>query len=239
MFEHVELSALLISIIAGLFLGIPSGPALFFVLDTMLQAGKAAALRLYGGLMGAKLVWIVLALLANNFISAHKQVEAGFYLLASLLLMCWGVLILFKSTKKQKTTSPGVMDSFYRTGFIVGISNPVIPFIYLTFIQFIKVYASNANTFKYLLNIGIMEAVSFLMLSAAGLMLLGGGQLVQRHWQKLVSVMGVLLICAGGYQLYELIDYGADGFSINQQENVLEEQLEQVEEMTNAPATNK
>lgn len=239
MFENVELSALLISVLAGLFLGIPSGPALFFVLDTMLQAGKAAALKVYGGLMGSKLVWIVLALLANNFISANRQVEAGFYLLASFLLMCWGGLILFKSTKKQETTSQGVLGSFYRTGFVVGISNPVIPFIYLTFIQFIKIYANKANTFKYMLNIGIMEAVSFLVLAAAGLMLLSGGQLVQRHWQKLVGVMGVLLICAGGYQVYQLVDYGADGFSINQQENVLEEQLEQVEEITNAPATKK
>lgn len=48
--------------------------------------------------------------------------------------------------------------------------------------------------------------------------------------------MGIFLICAGSYQAYQLVDYGAEGFSIRQEGNVLEEQLEQVEEITNAPA---
>jgi threonine/homoserine/homoserine lactone efflux protein len=233
MFESIELSALLISIIAGLFLGVPSGPALFFVLDTCLQIGKAAALKVYGGFMGAKLIYIALALLANDYISSYPKVESALYLAASFLLVVWGVVILFKSSKQAKTSgTQAYHNSLYRTGFIVGISNPVIPFVYLTFIQFIKIYARDVTIFKYLLNITIMEAVSFLVLAGAAWLLLSGGQMVRTHWNKLVKVMALFLIVAGSYQVYQLVDFSGNSVHINDEENPLEEQLEKVEEET-------
>lgn len=230
MFESLELSALLISIIAGLFLGVPSGPALFFVLDTSLKDGKAAGLKVYGGFMAAKVLYVVLALLANDFISANQKLESAFFLTASFLLMLWGILIIFKSNKRNEKDSQLSVDRFYRRGLIVGLSNPVIPFIYLTFIQFIKIYANNVTTFKYIVNIAILESVSFLVLAGTAWILLSGGRLVQNHWNKVVKLMGIFLFCAGSYQVYQLIDYKKGEVSIRSNQNVLEQQLEEIEE---------
>ncbi len=233
-----ELSALLISIIAGLFLGVPSGPALFYVLDTCLDRGKVAGLKMYGGLMASKVLYIGLALLANDFISSHQKLESVFYLTASFLLMVWGVVIMFKKSKKEEKEAGKQVEvaSLYKTGFLVGLSNPIIPFIYLTFIQFIKIYARNVNTFKYILNITIMELVSFLVLAGTATVLLSGGQMVRTHWNKMVKVMGIFLFCAGSYQVYQLVDFNKGGFRIKQEENVLEQQLEVIEEKS-APQT--
>lgn len=232
MFESFEMSAVLISVIAGLFLGVPSGPALFFILDTSLQDGKAAALRVYGGFMAAKLVYVILALLANDFISSHKKIESFFYLAASFLLMLWGAFILIKNTKRKTSHQQNATGLFYRRGLVVGLSNPVIPFIYLTFIQFIKIYAKDVTTFKFVLNIAIMEAVSFLVLAGASWLLLSGGKAVQNHWNKIVKLMGVFLLCAGSYQVYQLVDFKEGEFSIKSEENVLEQQMEGIEEMS-------
>ena len=232
MFESIELSALLISIIAGLFLGVPSGPALFFVLDTCLKESKAAALKVYGGFMAAKVLYVALALLANDFISSHKKLESIFYLTASALLVVWGVVMIVKSNQRDDDGKETEVSSFYKTGFVVGLSNPVIPFIYLTFIQFIKIYARNVTLLKYILNITIMELVSFLVLVVIAWILLSGGKMVQNHWSKAVKVMGAFLICAGSYQVYQLVDYKNGEISIKSDENVLEEQLEEVEEQT-------
>ncbi|WP_224995983.1 LysE family transporter [Cesiribacter sp. SM1] len=239
MFESFELSALLISIIAGLFLGVPSGPALFFVLDTCLKESKTAALKVYGGLMGSKLLYIALALLANDFISTHQKLESVFYLIASFLLMLWGIVIIIKSSQNNDKKREFNHGSFYRNGFIVGLSNPVIPFVYLTFLQFIKIYARDVNTFKYILNIAIMEAVSFLVLAGMASVLISGGRIIQNHWNKLVRLMGIFLFCAGSYQVYQLIDFKTGGgIGIKSNENVLEKQLEKVEEETKSQPPN-
>lgn len=236
MLESIELSALLISIIAGLFLGVPSGPALFFVLDTCLEESKTAAFKVYGGFMSAKVVYVAVALLANDFISTHQKLESIFYLVASFLLIVWGAIIFIKSNKKsglkKDSGQQTAIGSFFKTGFIVGISNPIIPFIYLTFIQFIKIYARNVTTFKYILNIAIMELVSFLVLVVIAWILLSGGRMVQHHWNKVVKLMGIFLLCAGSYQVYKLIDFKDGGISINSDENALEKQLEEIEEKT-------
>ena len=234
MLESFEMSALLISIVAGLFLGIPSGPALFFVLDTSLKEGKAAALKVYGGFLAAKMLYVALALLANDFISAHRKLESIFYLVASILLMLWGVLIIWKSNKRRESKSQAKVDLYYRKGLVVGLSNPVIPFIYLTFIQFIKAYASNITTYKYILNIFILEVVSFSVLAGIAWLFLSGGRLVQNHWSKVVMVMGIFLLCAGSYQVYQLIDVKQGEVNIKSEENVLEQQLEKIEEKTGA-----
>lgn len=233
MIESFEISALLISVIAGLFLGVPSGPALFFILDTSLQDGKAAALRVYGGFMAAKLVYVILALLGNDFISSHKSIESLFLLIASFLLMLWGAFILIKSTKRKETNRKTATGLFYRRGLIVGLSNPVIPFIYLTFIQFIKIYATNVTTFKFVLNIAVMEAVSFLVLAGSAWLLLSGGRMVQNHWNKIVKLMGAFLLIAGSYQVYQLVDYKEGAFSIKSEDNVLQQQMEGIEEISN------
>ena len=230
MFESFEMSAVLISVIAGLFLGIPSGPALFFVLDTSLKEGKAAALKVYGGFMAAKMLYVALALLTNNFISAHRKLESFFYLAASVLLMLWGVFIIIKSNKRKERKGQTKVDLFYKKGLVVGLSNPVIPFIYLTFIQFIKAYATNVTTIKYILNIFILEAVSFSVLAGIAWLFLSGGRLVQNHWSKIVMMMGIFLLCAGSYQVYQLVDFKQGSFSIKNEENVLEQQLENIEE---------
>lgn len=234
MLESFEMSALLISIIAGLFLGVPSGPALFFVLDTSLNEGKTPALKVYGGFMAAKMVYVALALLANDFISSHKKVESVFYLIASCLLVLWGVIIILKGNKRKEKSSQAqtAVSHFYRRGLIVGLSNPVIPFIYLTFIQFIKIYAKDVTIFKYLLNIGIMEAVSFLVLAGTAWILLKGGKLIENHWNQMVRGMGVFLLCAGSYQVYQMVDFKEGRLSLKQEENVLEQQLEGIEEKT-------
>lgn len=230
MFESFELSALLISVIAGLFLGVPSGPAMFFIMDTSMTEGKAAAFKVYGGFMGAKMLYMALALLANDFISAHQKVESVVYLVASVLLVLWGVFIIFKSNKRNEPNTPLTVDRFYKRGLIVGLSNPVIPFIYLTFIQFIKLYAQNLSTFTYILNISILEFVSFLVLAGSAWLLLKGGRPVQNHWNKIVKLMGIFLLCAGSYQVYQLVDYKQGDFNIRNDGNVLEQQLEDIEE---------
>ena len=237
MIESFGLSALLISIIAGLFLGVPSGPALFFVLDTSMKVGKSAALRVYGGFMGAKLVYMSLALLANDYLSSHKKLESVFYLVASSLLVVWGIIIMIRSRKKNRKEIKECIDGrFLKRGFGIGLTNPVIPFIYLTFLQFINLYSSQVGTFTYLLYIAVLEVTSFLVLAGIAKMLKKGGGAVENHWNKVVGLMGVFLFCAGSYQVYQLVDIKEGGISLRQEKNVLEQQLQKVEEETGSPS---
>ena len=228
MFDSLELSAILISIIAGILLGIPSGPARFFVIDTCIKESKKAALKVYGGLLVSKLLYAGLALLANDFISSHKKVEAIVYLVAAFLLMVWGVVIVVQSRKKVDTSIEINTSSQFKKGFIVGISNPIIPFIYLTYFQFLKIYADEMYLLKYIWNIFIFEVASFVVLALIAMMLLSVGKKVLNHWNKITLVMGIFLFCAGAQQVYQHVEY-KNGFKIINEKNVLEKQLEEVE----------
>ena len=59
-------TSLLIAIVGGFLIGLPTGPARFFVVDTSLNEGRSAALRVYGGLFCAVLLYAGLALLADD-----------------------------------------------------------------------------------------------------------------------------------------------------------------------------
>lgn len=229
MLESFELSALLISLFTGLLLGIPVGPTMFLIVDASMQVGKKAGFKVYCGFMAAKLLYMSVALLANSFITSNKSLESAFYLVASSMLVVWGVIIFFKSVKKKEAIKPSESGLLFKRGLMVGLSNPVIPFIYLTFIQFIKLHSTEATTITYLVHIFIMEAVTLLVLASIIALLLKGGAFIENHWNKVVKAMGVVLICAGAYQVYEMINLNDGEIEISNDKNVLEEQLEQIE----------
>jgi hypothetical protein len=68
------------------------------------------------------------------------------------------------------------------------------------------------------------------VLAGSTWLLLKGGHLVQDHWNKIVKLMGIFLLCAGSYQVYQLVDYKQGDFNIRNEGNVLEQQLEDIEE---------
>ncbi len=195
-----------------------------------MQVSRVGGLKVYCGFMLAKLIYIGFALLANSYITSNENVEAAFYLVASSMLVIWGVIILFKGFKKKENVKTPESGQLLKRGLYVGLSNPVIPFIYLTFIQFIRLHSTEADTFVYIVHILIMEVVTLIVLSSIIALLLKGGSFVEDHWNKVVKAMGFVLICAGSYQVYQMIDLKDGEVEINNDKNVLEEQLENIEQ---------
>ncbi len=226
--DSLEFSALLISVFAGIITGIPTGPARFFVLDTCLNDGKRAAAKVYGGLFTAVMLYACLALSANNYISGNERIESVFYLAASLLLILWGIIIILKSNKKNKASIRLNFGSWFKKGFIVGISNPVTPFIYLTFVQLIRIYAKSVTTVTNVLFILIFELFSFLTISIIVLIVLHRKEIILNHWYKVKIVMGIFLISLGSYNTWQQVDF-RNGIELNKNDTFIEEQVNKKE----------
>lgn len=225
----MELSTLLISVIAGLFIGIPTGPARFFVIDTCIKEGKTPALNVYGGLVVSKFIYAALALFANGFLSTNKTVESIIYLVASALLMVWGVVIIIKSNEKSDKSMHISGGPLFKKGFIVGISNPAIPFIYLTFVQLIKAYSDDLSSLEYVLNILTFETVSFFVLAFVSLLLLKGKRRILDHWKRIELLMGVFIMCLGIYQVYQQLDL-SHGISLKSHDkSAIEKKIDEAE----------
>ena len=232
MFESIELSVILISAIAGALIGIPTGPSHFFTVDTFMNEGRIAALKVYGGLLTAKLLYAGIALLTNDLISSHPKIEPIVYLLASLLLMGWGVFIIVKSKSGEKKDSSSKdsssidinIKSLFKKGFVLGISNPAIPFVYLAFVQILKMYAENINTVGYIIYIGVFEIISFITLAGIAMLLLIKKGKVLDQWHKVKIGMGVLIFFLGAYNVYQHVEI-KDGIHLRNGGNALEKNI--------------
>lgn len=217
-------SALVIAVVAGLISGVPSGPARFFVVDTCLNDGRKSALKVYGGLFTALLFYASLAFIANDFISGHEKIESISYLVASVLLVVWGIIILLAGNTSKKASISLNIKSWYKKGFVIGISNPVIPFIYLTLLQLIKIYSKKPSLVSNMIFILVFEIISFLTISVITLFLLDKKDKVMDYWKKVKLTMGTFLVIAGSYHTIQQLDF-SNGVKIKNNENFLEEQV--------------
>lgn len=216
---------MLISVLAGIMLGIPTGPARFFVVDTCIKEGKRAALQVYGGLMTTKFFYAFVALLIINLLTLSKEVEALVYLIGSFVLIIWGGIIIAKSRKDSGDAIELSVDSLYKKGFLVGISNPAIPFIYLGFLQVIKAYTKETSTMKYVIDILTFEFASFLTLALVSWLLLQEKSKLLQHWGKVKFAMGLLIVSIGTYQVFQHLEFN-NGIQLKDSESMLEKQAE-------------
>lgn len=221
-FNSFGLAPLLIAMIGGVLIGIPTGPARFFVVDTSLNEERTAALRVYAGLFCAILIYAALALVADDFISRNKRIEAISYFIASLLLIFWGGFIIFKSGDDKKSSIKFSVGSWFLKGFITGMSNPVIPFIYLAFIQLLKVYSENVSLFQKVLFLLLFELFSFLTTSVVALVLRSKRKKILGSWRTIKILIGILLICLGAFNSIQQLDF-SNGVKLQHSESYLEE----------------
>ena len=201
---------------AGILIGIPTGPARFFVVDTRLNEGKTAAFKTYSGFLLAVLIYAALALLADGFLSRHKKVETVAYIVASLLLVLWGMFIILKSNKVQDSTLNFNFDSPFSKGFAAGISSPVTPFIYLAFLQILNSYTTGLSFFEKAVSIGIFEFCGFLTTWTVGSLLINKKGTVKKNWNVVKLVMGIFLICLGVYNFSREISF-ENGIQLEEQ----------------------
>lgn len=216
------ITTMLITILGGVVIGFPTGPARFFVVDTCLNEGRTAALRVYSGLFCAILIYAGLALLADDLISRHKKIESYSYFIASLLIMFWGGFIVFKSRKENQSSIKFNFGSWFVKGFSAGLSNPIIPFIYLAFIRLLNFYSQNVSLLEKSLFVLVFESFSFFTTFVVALILMKRRKKVLSVWRVVKIFMGVILICLGAYNAYQQLDL-SDGIRIKQPESLLEE----------------
>ena len=198
----------------------------FFVLDTSFKKGRSAALQVYAGLFCAILIYGGLALLADDFISKHRKIESVSYLVASVLLIFWGGFIIFMSNKENKKPQKLKFGSWLLKGGITGLSNPVIPFIYLAFIQVLKSYTDELSFLQKGMFILLFESVSFLTTSVLAVTLMKNRKKVKGNWTVVKILMGSLLIGYGIFSSYRQLDF-TDGIELKQSESFLEKQAEE------------
>lgn len=229
--ELLDLSSFLIAIVAGILIGIPTGPARFFVVDTSLHKGKIPALKVYGGFLTAILAYAGLALIADGFISRNEEAESIAYFVASILLIFWGVFIIFNSDdKKKKSRSIDLnLNSLYMKGLVVGLSNPVIPFIYLALLQVLKAYSDETTFLQKAMFILTYEIFSFLTTWIIARMVAKKKELMIGNWNMVKIAMGFVLIGLGVYNAYQLLDF-RDGISLREHKSMFEEEAEKAEE---------
>lgn len=221
----MEVTALVISVLAGFFIGLPTGPARFFVVDSYLNSGRRAALKVYFGLFSAILIYAGLALLTAGFLARNPQVEAISFVLGSILLISWGVFIVVKSRKGSGKSMQIGDASGFKTGFLTGISSPVTPFIYLTLIQLLKINSGSDTVFGILIYLLIFEVTGFLTTFTLSYFAHRNKKEMKSGWNTAKLIMGVFLIGIGTYNLFQLLEY-QEGFKIREKENLLEQQIE-------------
>lgn len=224
--NSLGIASLLLAFIGGSLIGLPTGPARFFIVDTSLNEGRKAALQVYGGLFSAVLVYAGLALLGDDFISRNRQIETISYFIASLLLIFWGCFII-KGRKDSKSSIKINVGSWFTKGLLTGLSNPVIPFIYLTFLQVLKLYTGNLPFSGKVLYILLFEFFSFLTTALVALILMKKRKKIQGGWKSVKILMGTLLIGLGAYNSYQQLDF-SNGIKIKQNENLLEEEAKKL-----------
>ena len=218
-------TSLLIAFTGGLLIGVPTGPARFFVVDTALNEGKRAALKFYGGFFVVSLLYGGLALLADGLISQNKRIETISYFIASLLLIFWGGILVLRSNKTNKSSIKPGFRSWFVTGSFVGLSNPMTPFIYLAFIQLLKFYSNEVSLFQKAVFIFLFELSSFAATSVVAFILVKKKKRVLGFWRAIKIVMGILLICFGAFNSFPQLDL-KNGIKIKQDEGFLEEQID-------------
>lgn len=229
MFESIEIPLLLISVIAGGLIGIPTGPANFFIVDTYMKEGRWDAVKVYTGLVGAKLIYAVLALLANELIKSNPDIEAIVYIVASFMLMAWGAFIIIKSKKKNSKAIELNIKSELKKGFVLGISNPAIPFVHLAFVQLLNVYSQQAlEIFAYAFYIIIFETMTFVVISLVAFLLMIKKGKVLKHWSKVKMGMGILIICIGLYHVYQRVGF-KNGIHLKNGKSSLEKNIKKLE----------
>lgn len=228
MFESIEIPLLLISIVAGALIGIPTGPANFFIVDTCMKEGRLEALQVYAGLVIAKILYAGLALVANELIISHPKIEPIVYLLASLLLVGWGVLIIIKSKDKTGSAIELNIKSLFKKGFVLGISNPAIPFVYLAFVQLLKAYSADITLWGYAFYLILFEIATFLTIASVSLLLLVKKGKVLEHWPKVKLTMGVLIISIGAYHIYQHVEI-KDGIHLKKNKSSLKKNIDKLE----------
>ena len=222
----MEVTALVISVVAGIFIGVPTGPARFFVVDSYLNNGRNDALKVYLGLFAAIVIYAGLALLAAGFLSRHQQVENISYIVGSLLLICWGIFIIVKGRKKSGSSMEIGAGSGLAKGFFTGLSSPVTPFIYLTLIQLLKLNTGSETVYGILIYLLFFEISSFLTTFAISYWAHSNQKEMKSNWKTAKLIMGIFLIAIGSFNLYQLIEF-QDGFKIINEENLLEQQMDQ------------
>ena len=199
---------ILIAVGAGILIGIPTGPARFFVVDTRLNEGKVAALKTYAGFFSAVLIYAALALLADDFLSRHGQIKSIAYVVASVLLVFWGILIISRSNKTKKSSSLNFnFKSSLAKGFAAGISSPVTPFLYLAFLQILNSYTNKLSLGEKAISIVVFEVCSFLTTWIVGSMLIHKKKSVKKNWRIVKIFMGIFLIGLGTYNLTQQIKF--------------------------------
>ena len=222
----MNLYSLLIFIVAGIFLGLPTGPSRFFVVGASLKKGRKAAFNVYLGILGALLIYAALAMLASGFLSSNPKVENISYLVGSILMVIWGGYILFKG----KTDGGASIDvgggSLSRKGFITALSSPVTPFIYLTMIQVLKMITDNISPWMIVLHLIIAEICSGLSIFTIAYLAGKREEKLNSNWKTAKIIMGFFLICLGLLNLYQLLEVEENEIKIDKKDNLLEEQIE-------------
>ena len=222
----MTLTSLLIFIVTGIFLGLPTGPSRFFVVGAYIKKGSKAAIRVYLGILCALIIYAALALLASDFLSRNPKVETISYLVGSILLILWGGFLLFKGKKGGDASIELGGGSLVVKGFLTALSSPVTPFIYLTLIQFLKSLSGGGKLWNLLAHLLVLEASSGLIIFSIA-SLAGKKKLkLNRNWPAAKMVMGLFLVALGAFNLYQMLDFGKDGVHIKKQENLLEEEIE-------------
>lgn len=221
----MNFSSLLIFIVAGIFLGLPTGPSRFFVVGAFLKKGRKAAVDVYLGLLCALAIYLALAMLASGFLSRNPQVENMTYLLGSVLLMIWGAYILFKGKKEGGASIEVGGGSLMRKGFITGLSSPVTPFIYLTMIQVLKIIAETTQ-WSIILHLCISEIFSGLTIFSVAYLAGKKQEKMNNNWRYAKIILGIFLICLGTFNLYQLLEIKENGITIEKKENLLEKQVQ-------------
>lgn len=212
--------------VAGIFIGLPTGPARFFVVDSYLNNGRKEALKVYLGLFAAILIYAGLALLAAGFLSRHQQVENISYVVGSILLISWGIFIVVKGRKNSGSSIEVGAGSGFRKGFLTGLSSPVTPFIYLTLIQLLKLNTGSDSVLGILIYLLVFEICSFVTTFAISYWAHSNEKEMKSNWNKAKLIMGFFLIAIGSFNLYQLVEF-ENGFKIKNEENLLEQQMEQ------------
>lgn len=219
-----DLTSLFIAFTGGLLIGVPTGPARFFVVDIALNEGRKAALKFYGGFFFVSFLYAALALLADDLISQNKRIESISYFIASLLLIFWGGLIVLRSNKKNRSSIRPNFRSWFIKGSFVGFSNPMTPFIYLTFIQLLKLYSNEVSLFQKAVFILLFELSSFVATSVVAFVLMKKRNRILDFWKGIKIAMGILLISFGIFSSFQQLDF-RDGIKIKKDEGFIEEQI--------------
>ena len=201
-------------IFTGLVISIPLGPAGIQSIKYTMSSGFKEGYKVCLGAIAADFSYLIIINCGlMSFFMDNPKKEAGFWIIAGILLSTIGFISLFKSHDKSKLNtfiSNSKLSSFpFISGFLITFSNPMTPSLWLTLSGTVLAswyYVNQLAYFTFVFSILISMLLWFAFLN---FLVVKGVRLMEPRKSSIISniLKYIIFVIGFGFVIFGLYKY--------------------------------